>query len=75
MQMPKRTYHTHTYRQKNYMERERGRKSYFVHNMGQYVAILCLKYNTNSDKACFGPAPEEKDNHNKDPVSPGQCPI
>ena len=39
------------------MERERGRKSYFVHNMRQDVAILCSKSNTNSDKACFGPAP------------------
>ena len=39
------------------MERERGRKSYFVRDRRQDVAILCLKYNTNSDKACFGPAP------------------
>ena len=56
------------------MERERGRKSYFVHDIRQDVAILCLKYNTNSDKACFGPAPGEKDNHKKDPVSPGHAP-
>jgi hypothetical protein len=42
-----------------------GRKSYFVHHIRQDVAILCLKYNTNSDKACFGPAPGEKDNHKR----------
>ena len=60
--MPKRaddihTYiHTHIHREKD-MGRERGRKSYFVHNMRQDVAILCSKSNTNSDKACFGPAP------------------
>ncbi len=49
----------HTYRHLDKdMDPVRGRKSYFVHNMRQDVAILCSKYNTNSDKACFGPAPE-----------------
>jgi hypothetical protein len=37
-------------RQTNYMERERGRKSYFLHNMRQDVAILCLKTNTIATK-------------------------
>ncbi len=46
-----------------------------MHHIRQDVAILCLKYNTNSDKACFGPAPGEKDNHKKDPVSPGHAPF
>ena len=37
------------------MERERGRKSYFVHNMRQDVAILCSKYNTIATKPVSGP--------------------
>ena len=36
------------------MERERGRKSYFVHNMRQDVAILCSKYNTIATKPVSG---------------------
>ncbi len=32
------------------MERERGRKSYLVHNMRQDVAILCYKHNTIATK-------------------------
>ena len=57
------------------MERERGRKSYFVHSMRPDVAILCSKSNTNSDKACFGPAPGGgKITIDKDPVSPGHAP-
>jgi hypothetical protein len=40
------------------MERERGRKSYFVHNMRQDVAILCSKYNKIATKP-------EKDNHKR----------
>jgi hypothetical protein len=42
------------YNKQTDMERKRGRKSYFVLNIRQDVAILCLKSNTNSDKACFG---------------------
>jgi hypothetical protein len=58
------------------MEPVRGRKSYVVHSMRQDVAILCSKSNTNSDKACFGPAPGgRKITIYKDPVSPGQCPL
>ena len=56
------------------MERERGRKSYLVHNMRQDVEILCLNSNTNSDKACFGPAPGEKDDY-KGPGLTGACPL
>ena len=37
------------------MERERGRKGYFVHTMRQDVAILCYKYNTIATKPVSGP--------------------
>ena len=55
--MPKRADDIHTYIAKKIWDVREGRKSYFVHNMRQDVAILCSKSNTNSDKACFGPAP------------------
>ena len=48
------------------MERERGRKSYFVHTMRQDVAILCSKYKTIATKPVSGPLWRQKDNHNKD---------
>ncbi len=41
---------TYTHLDKD-MERERGRKSYFVHNMRQDVAILCSKSNTIATEA------------------------
>ncbi len=37
------------------MERERGRKSYFVHNMRQYVAMIFVKNNTIAIKPVSGP--------------------
>ena len=36
------------------MERERGRKSYLVHNMVQDVAILFYKFNTIATKPVSG---------------------
>ena len=45
------------------MERERGRKSYFVHTMRQDVAILCYKYNTIATKPVSGPLLEGEAAH------------
>ena len=42
--------------------------------MTQDVAILLYEYNTIATKPVSGPVLGEKDNHNKDPVSPGHAP-
>ena len=56
IKMPKRAVNTQTYRHLDKdMERERGRKSYFVHNMRQDYAILCYKSNTIATKPVSGP--------------------
>ena len=52
MQMPKQAV-TNT-QTKKYMERERGRKSYFVHNMGHDVATHCSERNTIATKPVSG---------------------
>ena len=46
--------HTYTHLDKD-MERERGRKSYLVHNMRQDLAILCSNSNTIATKPVSSP--------------------
>ena len=60
IKMPKHAVNRHTYihtyiHLDKDMERERGRKSYLVHNMRQDLAILCSKSNTIATKPVSGP--------------------